>query len=134
TLIVAAAVPVDTPFDADAPHVASAAIARAAAAETKALVAVRQSEIVAVPALAGRDDALALCDRLRDVQEQLRQEGVALAIGVSTVADGVVDLPRAYLEARAALAGVPAGRGGVALPRPPAAPSPPPGPAAPAPP
>ena len=116
-LVVATAVPVDTPVDSDAPHVASAAIARAATAEIKTLVVVRQSEIVAVPALAERDDALALCDRLRDVQEHLRQEGVSLAIGVSTVADGVAELPRAYLEARAALAGVAAEGGVVALPR-----------------
>jgi DNA-binding PucR family transcriptional regulator len=39
-----------------------------------------------------------------------------LAIGVGTVADGVGELPRAYTEARAALAGVAAGGGVVALP------------------
>ncbi len=115
-LVVATAVPVDASIDFDAPHVASAAIARAAMVETKTLVVVRQSEIVAVPALAERDDAPALCDRLRDVQEHLRQEGVALAVGVSTVADGVAELPCAYLEARAALAGVAAEGGVVALP------------------
>jgi sugar diacid utilization regulator len=115
-LVVATAFPVDASVDSDAPHVASAAIARVMKAETKTLVVVRQSEIVAVPALAERDDAPALCDRLRDVQEHLRQEGVALAIGVSTVADGVAELPRAYLEARAALAGVAAEGGVVALP------------------
>jgi DNA-binding PucR family transcriptional regulator len=47
----------------------------------------------------------------------LKGEGKPLAVGVSTVAAGVVELSRAYLEARAAherLAGQP---GGVAIPR-----------------
>jgi PucR C-terminal helix-turn-helix domain/GGDEF-like domain len=116
-LLVAVAVPVEPSLDADTLHVASAAIARAAQAETKALAVVRRSEVVAMPALADRADAPRLCDRLSEAAEHLRQEGIALAIGVSTVADGVVELPRAYLEARAALSGVAATGGVVALPR-----------------
>jgi sugar diacid utilization regulator len=115
-LLVAVAVPVASPTDSDALHVASAAIARVAATETKTLVVVRQSAVVAVPVLGERKDAAAVCDRLVDVHEHLGQEGIGLALGVSTVADGVAELPRAYLEARAALAGVAAG-GVVALPR-----------------
>jgi sugar diacid utilization regulator len=117
-LLVAVAVPVEPSIDPDTLHVASAAIARTASAETKTLVVVRQSEVVAVPALGERDDAAALCERLRDVHDHLREEGIDLAVGVSTVADGVSELPRAYAEARAVLAGVgPAGGGIVALPR-----------------
>jgi sugar diacid utilization regulator len=115
-LLVAVAVPVGPSTDTDAAHVASAALARAATAETKTLVVARQSEIVAVPALTERGDASAVCERLRAVQDHLRQEGIVLAIGVGTVADGVGELPRAYTEARAALAGVAAGGGVVALP------------------
>jgi sugar diacid utilization regulator len=114
-LVVVAAVPVDASLDGDAPHVASAALATATTG-SKTLVAVRQREIVALPALAERGDAPALCDRLRAVQEHLRQEGVVLGIGVSTVAAGVAELPRAYLEARAALASVASTGGVVALP------------------
>jgi sugar diacid utilization regulator len=116
-LLVAVAVPVEPSLDADTLHVASAAIARAAAAETKVLVVVRQSEVVAVPALGERDGASELSDRLLEVHEHLGQEGIDLAVGVSTVADGVAELPRAYLEARAALTGVASAGGVVALPR-----------------
>ncbi len=115
-LLVAVAVPVGPDSDSDAAHVASAALARTASPETKTLAVARRSEIVAVPALTGRTDASAVCDRLRAVQEHLRREGIGLAIGVGTVADGVGELPRAYTEARAALAGVAAGGGVVALP------------------
>ena len=115
-LLVAVAVPVGGTVDSDAAQVASAAIARAVTSETKALVVVRQSEIVAVPALPRREDAVALSHRLADVHEHLRQEGIALAVGVGTVAGGVADLPRAHAEARAALAGVASTGGVVALP------------------
>jgi sugar diacid utilization regulator len=115
-LLVAVAVPVDPATDSDAAHVASAALARAANGEKKTLVVARQSEILAVPTLGERLDAAAVCERLRAVQDHLRQEGIVLAIGVGTVADGVAELPRAYTEARAALAGVTVGGGVVALP------------------
>jgi sugar diacid utilization regulator len=115
-LVVAVAVPVEASLDADTLHVASAAIARAASGDAKALAIVRRSKVVAVPALADRAAAVELCDRLRDVHEHLRQEGIALAIGVSTVSDGVAELPRAYAEARAASSGVAATGGVVALP------------------
>jgi sugar diacid utilization regulator len=115
-LLVAVAVPVGPATDSDAAHVASTALARAASAETKTLVVARQSEIVAVPALTERGDASEVCERLRAVQDHLRQEGIVLAIGVGTVADGVAQLPRAYTEARAALAGVASEGGVVALP------------------
>jgi sugar diacid utilization regulator len=117
SLLVAVAVPAEPSLDADTLHVASAAISRAATAETKTLVVVRQSEVVAVPALGERDDASALCDRLGDVHEHLRQEGIGLSVGVSTVAEGVAELPRAYAEARAALMAVASAGGVVALPR-----------------
>jgi sugar diacid utilization regulator len=116
-LLVAVAVPIEPSLDSDTLHVASAAIARAAAAQTKTLVVVRQSEVVAVPALGERLGAPELCERLRDVHEHLRQEGIGLAVGVSTVADGVAELPRAYHEARAALTGAASAGGVVALPR-----------------
>ncbi len=115
-LLVAVAMPVGPSSDSEAAHVACAALARATTPETKTLVVARQSEIVAVPALTERTDAGAVCERLNVVQEQLRQEGIALAVGVGTVADGVGELPRAYTEARAALAGVAADGGVVALP------------------
>jgi hypothetical protein len=105
-LLVAAAVPVDPSAGDDAPQIGSAALARAGVHESKTLVVARHGEIVAVPALGPDADSVRLCDRLQAVQERLCQEGVALAMGISTVAGGVAELPRAYREARAALAGV----------------------------
>jgi sugar diacid utilization regulator len=104
--------------DADAPDAASAALARAGLHEASTLVVVRQSEIVAVPSLGPGIDPVDMCHRLERLQRQLRSEGMPLAVGISTVAAGVAELPRAYLEARAALECVVDPDGGVAaLPR-----------------
>jgi hypothetical protein len=105
-MLVAAAVTVDAGADDDAPHVGSAAIACAGLNDAKTLVVVRQTEIVAVLVLGPDADPCRLCDRVEALQVRLRREGVALAMGVSTVAAGVGDLPRAYEEAHVALAGV----------------------------
>ena len=117
-MLVAAAVPVGPEPDADAPYAASAAIARSGLREPRTLVVVRQSEIVAVAALCADGDARAQCRRLEALQRRLREEGTPLAVGVSTVADGVAELPRAYAEARSALECIAGDVGGiVALPR-----------------
>jgi sugar diacid utilization regulator len=106
------------PGDADAPDAASAALARAGLHEASTLVVVRQSEIVAVPSLGPGIDPVDMCHRLERLQRRLRSEGMPLAVGISTVAAGVAELPRAYLEARAALECVVDPDGGVAaLPR-----------------
>jgi DNA-binding PucR family transcriptional regulator len=112
-MLVAAAVAVDPRADDDAPHVGSAAIACAGLHDAKTLVVVRQTEIVAVLVLGADADPCRMCDRVDALQERLRREGIVLAMGVSAVAAGVADLPRAYEEAHVALAAV--GRdGGVA--------------------
>jgi sugar diacid utilization regulator len=117
-MLVAAAVPVGPDPDADAPYAASAAIARSGLRELRTLVVVRQSEIVAVAALCADGDARAQCRRLESLQRRLLEEGTPLAVGVSTVAAGVAELPRAYAEARGALECISGDRGGVvALPR-----------------
>jgi hypothetical protein len=105
-MLVAAAVTVDARADADAPHVGSAAIACAGLHDAKTLVVVRQTEIVAILVLGADADPCRLCDRVDALQRRLRSEGIALAMGVSTVATGAGDLPRAYQEAHVALAGV----------------------------
>ena len=115
-MMVALAVVVGPQADADAPFAASATITRAVPWQPRILVVVRQGEIVAVPALCHGADPAGLCDHLEAACDRLRREGMPLAMGVSTVADGVAELPRAYLEARTALEGV-AGGGVVALPR-----------------
>jgi hypothetical protein len=116
-MLVAAAVPVGPDPDADAPYAASAALARSGLREPRTLVVVRQSEIVAVAALCSDGDAGAQCRRLEALQRRLGEEGMPLAMGVSTVAAGVAELPRAYAEARSALECIVDDGGGVvALP------------------
>ena len=104
-MMVATAVTVDARVDDDAPHVGSAAIACAGLHEAKTLVVVRQTESVAVLVLGADGDPCRLCDRVDALQARLCREGIALAIGVSTVANGVGDLPRAYEEAHVARPG-----------------------------
>jgi PucR C-terminal helix-turn-helix domain/GGDEF-like domain len=116
-MLVAAAVALDPCADGDAPHVGSAAIACAGLHDAKTLVVVRQTEIVAVLVLGADADPCRMCDRVDALQERLRREGIVLAMGVSTVAAGVRDLPRAYQEAHVALAGVRADGGVAALAR-----------------
>ena len=117
-MMVAVAVLAGRADDADAPDAASAALARAGLHEASTLVVVRQSEIVAVPSLGPGIDPIEMCNGLERLQRRLRSEGMPLAVGISTVAAGVSELPRAYLEARAALECVVDPDGGVAaLPR-----------------
>jgi sugar diacid utilization regulator len=116
-MMVALAVPVGPQADADAPHAASAMITRAVPQQAKILVVVRQAEIVAVPALCHGIDPAELCDHLEAAHDRLRKEGTPLAMGISTVASGVAELPRACLEARTALESTAGGGGVVALPR-----------------
>jgi sugar diacid utilization regulator len=116
-MMVAVAIPAGESTDADAPDAASAAITRVGLREATTLVVVRQAEIVAVPALGPGEEPAQLCSRIERLHDRLRREGLPLALGVSTVAANVAELPRAYLEARAALECV-ADEGGVAaLPR-----------------
>src|SRR4051794_4003539 len=111
-MLVAVAVPVPRGPGVDA---AGAALARAGLGAARTLVVARHGEIVAVPTLTGGDEA-AVCARLEDVHEQLRQDGTALAMGVSTAA-GAGEVPRAYQEARSALDCVADDGGVAALPR-----------------
>ena len=78
----------------------SAAIACAGLHGAKTLVVVRQAEIVAILVLGPGADPVRLCDRVDVLQSRLRAEGIVLAMGVSTVAAGTADMPRAYQEAR----------------------------------
>ncbi|MDA0635057.1 helix-turn-helix domain-containing protein [Nonomuraea sp. MCN248] len=106
---------------ADARHAACAALARmnAGGARTggRTLSVVRQSEIVAIPALGQGGDPEELCDRLQALRESLLAEGIVLAMGISTVVAGIAHLPQAYQEARAVIDFLPEDGGVAALPR-----------------
>ncbi|MFB4320237.1 PucR family transcriptional regulator [Actinomadura sp. 21ATH] len=116
-LLVVTAILVGAEAKADARHVACAAIARTGVNGHRTLSVVRQSEIVAVPALGPAGDPGRLCDRLQRVQENLLAEGIVLAMGISTVVAGTAEIPRAYQEARAVLEFLPEDGGVAALPR-----------------
>lgn len=115
--VIAVGIPVDPEVDTDALHAASATIARLSHCSLRSLVVLRQAEIIAVQALGPRGDAGELCDRVDLLQQELASDGLQLAIGISTIADSVAELPRAYLEARSAVELVTTTGGLAALPR-----------------
>jgi hypothetical protein len=114
--LVVTAVAVGPRSSPEATQAASIAVARAGLSEST-LVVVRQGEIVAVPVLGVGRDPAELCTRVDAVQQRLNAVGTPLAVGVSTVAAGVGELPRAYLEARAARDCLAGESGLVAIPR-----------------
>jgi sugar diacid utilization regulator len=116
-IMVATAIPSDRAASSDALHAVSAALAHTARPGANTLVVARQAEIIALPTLAADADPLRMCDRLEALSVRLRREGMPLAIGISTVAAGVGELPRAYLEARAAIECLGGDDGVLALPR-----------------
>jgi sugar diacid utilization regulator len=103
--------------ESDWSELASSGLARSPLSEPSVLVVARQDEIVAVIPLTNGRDAAAACAWLESSQERLRAEGVPLAIGVSTVARGVAELPSAYEEAQAAVRFVGTDGGTAALTR-----------------
>jgi DNA-binding PucR family transcriptional regulator len=71
---------------------------------------------VALAPLASAADARSLSERVAAAHERLDGASVPFAVAVSTVANGVGELPRVYSEAAEAVARVAAGGGVVALP------------------
>jgi PucR C-terminal helix-turn-helix domain/GGDEF-like domain len=100
-MLIATAAAVGPRSSTETIQAASVAFARAGLGEN-ALIVLRQGEIAAVPVLRAGGTVAELCARIGAVQERLEAVGTPLAVGVSTIADGVGDLGRAYLEARAA--------------------------------
>ncbi len=91
------------PIGDDAPTLASASLARTGLQEATSLVVIRQSEIVAVIPLGRGRDPDEVIVRVELAQERLRADGTPVAIGISTIADGVGGLPQAYREASTAV-------------------------------
>jgi PucR C-terminal helix-turn-helix domain/GGDEF-like domain len=116
-MIVAVAVPSERATDSNTLRAATTALARSALTRTRSLVVVRQAEIVALSALGVDGDPLELCSRLETVHAELGRGGLPLSVGISTVANGIAELPRAYVEAHSALACIGGRAGVVALPR-----------------
>ncbi len=117
SLLVVSAIPVDATASPDRLHAGGASIARLGVAEAKTLVVVRHTEVVAIPLVDRRMSADEICARLDAVQRTLAAADLPLAIGVSTIAHGVSELPRALIEARTAAQHLEGRAGLVALPR-----------------
>ncbi|MFF4255391.1 PucR family transcriptional regulator [Streptomyces sp. NPDC001663] len=98
-------------------YATSASIGIAGPWAGRTLVVVRHGEVVAVPVVRTGMDAEDICAHFEAVQQRLAREGTMLSMGISTVAGGAGELPRAYEGARAALDLVPSGGGVAALPR-----------------
>jgi len=114
-LLVASAVLAGDQSDDHALRDAALAVGRARGTGGRALVVVRQDEIVLV-APVPRGSAEAAVAGLRRACAELRRRQIALAAGVSTVRAGLPEVADAYAEARIARDGLGAAAGVLALP------------------
>jgi hypothetical protein len=96
------AVPLTDPQDELDLRSAASALARVAGGPVRPLAVVRHDEIVVVSA-AGTPSPPALSERLAEAQRKLADQGVPLAIGVSTLRDDLAHAAQAYAEASWAL-------------------------------
>jgi sugar diacid utilization regulator len=103
------------PEDEHALRSAAGALGRACGGAVAPLAVVRRDEIVVVAPARGRNVG-ALSDSLGTAHEKLAGQGLPLAIGVSTVQQGLDRIPAAYREAYAAREQVAPEGGVVALP------------------
>ncbi|WP_194813352.1 CdaR family transcriptional regulator [Nocardia sp. XZ_19_385] len=102
--------------DSEARQLAAAALAGVGVNGLRTLAVVRGAEIIAVPALGRRASTGELVERLQAMQVKLNAAGITLAVGVSTVVTGIVQLPKAYQQSRSALDLLPEAGGVLALP------------------
>jgi hypothetical protein len=101
-LVLVVARPVAPDADKAALPMAARALARAAGDVVEPLAALRGDEVVIVRPTAD-DEAQRLAEALQDVWDRLAQEGMPMAIGISTVHVGCAEIPAAYQEACVAL-------------------------------
>ncbi|WP_344835977.1 helix-turn-helix domain-containing protein [Actinocorallia longicatena] len=104
------------PLGADELYVACAALGGIGGTDRRPLVAARHEEIMAFAAARPGADPRRLSEALTAATEELAEQGIRLAVGMSTITEGAADLPRAYAEARLALDLVGPGGGVTALP------------------
>jgi hypothetical protein len=109
-----AARPVGTTPDEHELRSAAASLARARGAAVQPLTVVRQDEIVVVAPATGVD-AAKLAGAIAAIQSRLAEQGINLAIGMSTI-QPLEDLPAAYREACTAVERLQGTGGTLALP------------------
>jgi sugar diacid utilization regulator len=112
--VVVAAHPLSPPQDERQLRSAAVALTRAVGSVVAPLAVVRHEEVVVVTTVDRPIEVL--IESLESAQEQLAGEAIPLAIGVSTVQDGLDRMPEAYREAATALERVRGSGGVVALP------------------
>jgi sugar diacid utilization regulator len=100
--VVIAAIPTAAPEEQSELRLAANTLARAIADRGSPLAVTRQGEIVVVKAVTDQE-RLALREPLERACTQVASRGLSLAVGVSTVHDGVATLADAYREASLAL-------------------------------
>ena len=98
TCAVITALPIGALEDPHALRGAATALARATGLRVQPLTVVRHDEIVVVAPTAV-DRARTVAERLADTQRRLGERGVLLAVGMSTVYEGLVAVGEAYREA-----------------------------------
>ena len=103
--VVVAALPTGAPEDEGMPRSAATTLAAAIQGRASPLAVPRRGEIVLIRALASGERP-SMREPLERACAKLAAEGVALAVGVSTVHDGVATLTDAYREASLALSRV----------------------------
>lgn len=100
--VVVAAIPTAAPEEQSELRLAANTLARAIADRRSPLAVTRQGEIVLVKAVTD-EERLALREPLERACKHVASRGLTLAVGVSTVHDGVATLGDAYREASLAL-------------------------------
>ena len=113
--VVVAAIPTIAPDEHSELRLGANTLARAIAGRGEPLAVTRQGEIVLVKAVTGRE-RLALREPLERACKLLASRGLTLAVGVSTVHDGVATLGDAYREASVALRRIARDGGVLSLP------------------
>ena len=115
-LCVVIAVPVDGGISQDRLHAAGVALSRVAPVEAQTLAVVRRAEVIALPLLDRAAGTVDICRQVEEAVSELRSDGIELTAVVSTVAEGVGELPRAMWEARTILQSCERTTGVTALP------------------
>ncbi|MBV9804188.1 MAG: helix-turn-helix domain-containing protein [Solirubrobacterales bacterium] len=113
--VVIAALPTDAPEDEGVLRVAANTLAAAIAGRTAPLAVARHGEIVVARALAAGERPSLLAP-LQKACSRMASRGLMLAVGVSTIQDGVAALGEAYREASLALGRIVATGGVLSLP------------------
>jgi PucR C-terminal helix-turn-helix domain/GGDEF-like domain len=112
--VVVVAVPLAAPEDEHTLRSVALSLSRAVGSALRPLTVTRQDELVLIARV--ERDVATLVEDLRTVQERLAAEGTTLAIGMSSVQNGLERTAHAYAEAQAGLERVRGAGGVVALP------------------